>query len=155
MRHTIEEDPDGERLLEGAQGVARAVIAYAQAKGGETGRLLGVDGASEQQLGTTVGRYRLHGWIVGPEGPDADSAVLVSVHRLTPELPGTQALRERFKLTMREVQVACLLMQRMTNEEIAGALGISTHTARHHTESVLLKAGVTSRRALHRMLWGD
>jgi DNA-binding CsgD family transcriptional regulator len=88
-------------------------------------------------------------------GPDGDAAVLVSVHRLTPELPGTQALRERFKLTMREVQVACLLMQRMTNEEIAGALGISTHTARHHTESVLLKAGVTSRRALHRMLWGD
>jgi DNA-binding CsgD family transcriptional regulator len=152
MRRTIEEDPDGEHLLGGAQGVARAVIAYAQAKGGETGRLLGVDDASEQQLGTTVGRYRLHGCIVGPDG---DAAVLVSVHRLTPELPGTQALRERFKLTMREVQVACLLMQRMTNEEIAGALGISTHTARHHTESVLLKAGVTSRRALHRMLWGD
>jgi DNA-binding CsgD family transcriptional regulator len=56
---------------------------------------------------------------------------------------------------VREVQVACLLVQRMTNEEIAGALGISTHTARHHTESVLLKAGVNSRRALHSILRGD
>jgi DNA-binding CsgD family transcriptional regulator len=155
MRRTIEEDPDGERLREGAQGVARAVIAYAQANGGETARLLGVEGDSAQQLGTTFGRYRMHGCIVGPDAPDAGAAVLVSVDRPTPELPGAQALRERFKLTVREVQVACLLVQRMTNEEIAGALGISTHTARHHTESVLLKTGVTSRRALHSMLRGD
>ena len=155
MRRTLEEDPDGERLRERAQDVARAVIACARAKGGEMARLLGVEGDSEQQLGTTLGRYRLHGCVVGPDGPDASAAVLVSVDRLTPELPGTQALRERFKLTVREVQVACLLMQRMTNEEIAGALGISTHTARHHTESVLLKAGVTSRRALRSLLRGD
>jgi DNA-binding CsgD family transcriptional regulator len=155
MRRTLDEDPDRERLLEGAHGVARAVIAHAEANGGETARLLGVEGDSEQQLSTTLGRYRLHGCIVGPDAPDAGAAVLISVDRLTPEVPGIQTLRERFNLTVREVQVACLLVQRMTNEEIAGALGISTHTARHHTESVLLKAGVNSRRALHSVLRGD
>lgn len=155
MRRTLDEDPDRERLLEAAHSVARAVIAQAQANGGETARLLGVAGDSEQQLGTTLGRYRLHGCIVGPDAPDAGTAVLISVDRLTPELPSVQTLRERFNLTVREVQVASLLVHRMTNEEIAGALGISTHTARHHTESVLLKAGVNSRRDLHSVLRGE
>jgi DNA-binding CsgD family transcriptional regulator len=51
-------------------------------------------------------------------------------------------------LTAREREVAALLAARRTNGEIAAALGVSPHTARHHTERVLQKFGVTSRRAL-------
>jgi DNA-binding CsgD family transcriptional regulator len=54
----------------------------------------------------------------------------------------------RPRLTPREREVAALLTLRRTNAEIAAALGVSAHTARHHTESVLRKCGVSSRRRL-------
>lgn len=40
-----------------------------------------------------------------------------------------------------------LLAEGMSNAQVAEALGVSSHTARHHTESVLLKLGVHSRAA--------
>lgn len=54
-------------------------------------------------------------------------------------------LRSRFGLTEQEARVAILLGQRRTNAEIAARLVISPHTARHHTESVLRKLGLSSR----------
>jgi DNA-binding CsgD family transcriptional regulator len=54
------------------------------------------------------------------------------------------------RLTARERQVAALLARRATNAEIAAALGVSPHTARHHTEHVLQKLGLNSRRMLAR-----
>jgi DNA-binding CsgD family transcriptional regulator len=50
-----------------------------------------------------------------------------------------------FHLTPREVQVAYLLAEGRSNAGVAEMLGISEHTARHHTESVLAKLGVRSR----------
>lgn len=52
------------------------------------------------------------------------------------------------RLTPRERQVAALLAARRTNREIAAALDLSLHTARHHTERVLRKCGVSSRRRI-------
>lgn len=54
-------------------------------------------------------------------------------------------LREVFRLTPREARVAMLLAARRTNREIAAALGVSEHTARRHTEKVLLKLDVHRR----------
>ena len=54
-------------------------------------------------------------------------------------------LRARFNLTDRELEVARLLAQGRRNTAIASALGISPHTARHHTQHVLAKLGVHSR----------
>ena len=54
-------------------------------------------------------------------------------------------LAERFSLTRREVQVANLLAQGLSNQAIAQELKISAHTARHHTQRVLSKLGVHSR----------
>ncbi|GLC25498.1 helix-turn-helix transcriptional regulator [Roseisolibacter agri] len=56
------------------------------------------------------------------------------------------ALRARYGFTARESEVARLLGQRLTNAELAAALGVSAHTARHHTERVMAKLGVSSRR---------
>ena len=61
---------------------------------------------------------------------------------------GLAALRARHGLTAREGEVAALLGRRLTNGEIAAALGVSPHTARHHAQRVLEKLGVRSRRAL-------
>jgi DNA-binding CsgD family transcriptional regulator len=155
VRRTLEEDPERDRIMEGVRSVARAVISHAHASGREVAGMLAAPEATRQDARTALARYRLRGCLVGPDTLDAESAVLVSVDRVASEPPTPEALRDRLGLTAREVQVACLLIQRLTNDEIASTLGISTHTARHHTESVLLKAGVNSRRALRKLLLGE
>jgi len=55
-------------------------------------------------------------------------------------------------LTARERQIAVLLISRATNREIAREIGISPHTARHHSQSVLDKLGVRSRSHVRRAL---
>jgi DNA-binding CsgD family transcriptional regulator len=57
----------------------------------------------------------------------------------------TGYLQMKFGLTARETEVARLLAQGKSNVSIAKALGISTHTARHHTQRVLGKLKVHSR----------
>jgi DNA-binding CsgD family transcriptional regulator len=57
----------------------------------------------------------------------------------------TAYLQLQFGLTARETEVAVLLAQGRSNVAIAKTLGISTHTARHHTQRVLGKLNVHSR----------
>jgi DNA-binding NarL/FixJ family response regulator len=57
----------------------------------------------------------------------------------------TAYLQTRFGLTALESQVALLLAQGRSKVAIAKALGISAHTARHHTQRVLGKLKVHSR----------
>jgi DNA-binding NarL/FixJ family response regulator len=52
---------------------------------------------------------------------------------------------ERYGLTRREQEVAELLAEGKSNATIARHLGISAHTARHHTQRVLSKLAVHSR----------
>ena len=54
-------------------------------------------------------------------------------------------LERQYKLTAREVQVAMLLAQGRSNATISKTLGISSHTARHHTQRILIKLNVHSR----------
>jgi DNA-binding CsgD family transcriptional regulator len=48
-------------------------------------------------------------------------------------------------LTAREQEVARLVAAGRSTKEVGGALGISYHTARHHTERVFAKLGVRTR----------
>jgi DNA-binding CsgD family transcriptional regulator/PAS domain-containing protein len=73
------------------------------------------------------------------------STIAVIVQRSgPPSFPAAQ-LRERYRLTEREIQVAQLLSAGKTNSEIATTLGVSVFTARHHTENVMLKLDVRAR----------
>jgi DNA-binding CsgD family transcriptional regulator len=54
-------------------------------------------------------------------------------------------LQEEYGMTPREVEVALLLSEGLSNTALARQLGISPHTARHHTQRVLGKLGVHSR----------
>jgi DNA-binding CsgD family transcriptional regulator len=58
---------------------------------------------------------------------------------------GALALADRYALSLRELEVSLLLAEGRTNVEIAAAVKVSTHTARHHTQHVLGKIGVRSR----------
>lgn len=90
--------------------------------------------------------YRVRGSVL-PQGDSEVPAIVVMLERVD-ALPSDEELRERFGLTRKEVGVARLLAEGMTNTELADALTISPHTARHHTESVLSKLSVPSRRAV-------
>jgi DNA-binding CsgD family transcriptional regulator len=68
-------------------------------------------------------------------------------------LPGT-AIRHCPQLTHRELEVARLLAARRSNYEIAELLHVSRATAKRHTENILLKLGLQSRREVERVI-GD
>lgn len=79
-------------------------------------------------------------------------AELLTERHIVQEEDGTIAarlwqgnLQEQYGLTPREIEVAALLAGGRGNTAIASALGISPHTARHHTQHVLAKLGVHSR----------
>ena len=72
-------------------------------------------------------------------------AIVVVIESLGPPPFPTALLRDRYNLTNREIEVARLLAAGETNLEVAAALGVSAPTARHHTESVMLKLGVNTR----------
>jgi len=59
--------------------------------------------------------------------------------------PAISTLQQQFGMTPREVEVALLLAEGCSNSTLAQRLGISQHTARHHTQRVLVKLGVRSR----------
>ena len=59
--------------------------------------------------------------------------------------PATVNLHIEYGMTPREIEVALLLTEGCSNRRIAHRLGISPHTARHHTQRVLMKLGVHSR----------
>jgi DNA-binding CsgD family transcriptional regulator len=89
-------------------------------------------------LGATVSRTLLGGRV----------AVIVTVRDASPGAPAPlpdEALRARFALTAREIEVARLVGERLSDKEIAARLGISYHTARHHVERVMGKLAVSSR----------
>jgi DNA-binding NarL/FixJ family response regulator len=78
-------------------------------------------------------RHKKHGWILLLMEEPARS-------------PCDYTIMTRYGLTEREIQVARLLVERCSNQEIADALGVTTSTAARHTEHVMRKLGVESRR---------
>lgn len=78
--------------------------------------------------------------------------VLVAIERHPDAYPSYHELRAAFRLTRAEARVATLLAERMSNREIAQELGVTGHTARRHTEKVLLKLGIHRRTDVRREL---
>jgi DNA-binding CsgD family transcriptional regulator len=155
MRRTLDEDPCRDRLQECLRQAARAVAGVTQpGRPAPSGEIRAPAGARQQVEGGS-GHFGVRACLVGPGIVGPDTMVLVTMDPVGPLLPPPDLLHGRYALTPREIQVADLLVQRMTNSEIAATLGISAHTARHHTESVLLKTHVNSRRALRHLLAKD
>jgi DNA-binding CsgD family transcriptional regulator len=107
---------------------------------------------ASQEVSTARGRYIVRGCYLGADLLGERLPVMVTLSRESPALPTIEDLQGRFGLTAREASVALLVADRYSNDEIAATLGISPHTAHHHTERVLGKLGVTSRNRVRRRL---
>jgi DNA-binding CsgD family transcriptional regulator len=68
--------------------------------------------------------------------------------------PVDRDLRRRFQLTPQQVQVALLLRERLSDREIAQALGIALNTASNHVKVVRHKLDATSRRDVPAIIEG-
>jgi len=95
------------------------------------------------QVGALV--YQVRGLIVGEQLLGAEPAVMVSITSAAAEPKSDDALRAEFGLTAREIEVARLLAEGLSNNEIADRLGVRFFTARNHVERTLAKLGVPSR----------
>ena len=89
--------------------------------------------------------YHLRGSAVGQELLGAEPAVLVTMSTSAAEPLSDNVLHDRFGLTTREIQVARLIAEGLSNNEIADRLGVRFFTARNHVERTLAKLDVTSR----------
>lgn len=99
-------------------------------------------------------RYRLVVDLLPPNSR-GERVPIATVERVSEPDLSERALRERFRLTRKESHVARLLAQRRSNAEIAETLSISPHTARRHTENVMLKLNVNSRFSVEAALNGE
>lgn len=61
------------------------------------------------------------------------------------ETPWITDAPEHEPLTPRELEVFELLGKGLSNRDIAGVLGISTHTAKYHVAQILAKVGASTR----------
>ena len=71
---------------------------------------------------------------------------------LGPEPLSDETLAADYDLTPREIQVARLIAEGLSNSEIAERLGVKFFTARNHVERTLAKLGVRSRHRVGPML---
>jgi len=142
----------GARLRSEAQQVAWSVDAAARRArhGGGSSQP-----ACTRDLRLASTTFRLRG-VLPPEsmrGPQG--AVLVTIERNVRAPLTDDELRARFALTAREVEVARLVAQGLSNQEIADRLGVSFFTARNHVERLLVKLGVGNRARVSVVLSGE
>ena len=102
---------------------------------------------NELRIVTTRATYNVRA-IPLPTRAKQQAEVLLLIRRMGIVLPSVASLRLQFRLTPREAQVALLLAKGASDAEVALALGLSVHTARHHGEHVFAKIGIHSRKAL-------
>jgi DNA-binding CsgD family transcriptional regulator/tetratricopeptide (TPR) repeat protein len=68
------------------------------------------------------------------------------LHIAVPHRPRDSTLANPAGLTPRQLQVLELLAEGLSNAEVAERLFVSTRTAEHHVEAILIKLGVSNRR---------
>lgn len=140
-------DPESETVESAIQRVARRFV---RGNGGADTP----DAPPVAVVKTAHSCYRVYGVRSTRDLAEVGAAALILVKPSRAPITTLKGLQDRFDLTPRQAEVAQLLARRKTNPEIADALCISPHTARHHTEAVLQKLDISSRRDVHPRLLG-
>ena len=76
---------------------------------------------------------------------------VIQLKRMLPRPDATLVLRRALDLTDAQANVAYLLILSCSIDAIAERLGISRHTARHHTENIFAKLGSSTRSAVEQI----
>lgn len=145
-------DPEGDRILTETRRLA-GTVATIPLVGAPASSSSGVPPAlpvARTDISTRVACYSLRATRLGRDAEFMERPfdVVVSMARVTRRTPDIEGLVNRFGLTQAEASVALLLARGMSNRDIAQTLAVSTHTARHHTENVLVKLHVHTRAAV-------
>ena len=127
LEKALAREPCREALLDGVRGLAAEALS-SSSKAGAAG------------FAGAAGCYRLSASLA--TGPRSLLVVAVAVPPPPRPSPSPGEVAERLGLTPRQAEVALLLAERRSNKEIAAALSVSVHTARHHVEAVLGRLGV-------------
>ena len=148
-------EPEQARLEAEISSAARTCVAAAWGCR-KLDRAAQLEAATPRSLGRRVafanGVYTVVATALEMDPPVQGEAVAVVVERAASgEFPAL-ALRSRYGLTARELEVTRLLGGGSSNYEIARLLGVSPATARHHTEAVMVKLGVHSRARIPTLL---
>lgn len=153
LEELLATEPDRERVVDETRRLAGSLARIRTCRV-DASEILSAP-AANQELQTRTARYCVRASLVGCGIFGLEDAVLVWLERLTPVLPSHEDLIQRHGLTSREAEVALLLAQGLSNREIADRFSLSTHTVRHHAESVFAKLGIHSRKALGLKLLGE
>ena len=134
-------DPDGAHLGAGLAAFARRLRPLVFARRGEA---FGAD-ATTAAVRTARAEYALRAVLLPSGALGHGDAFLVTVEArgLAAAFPTADALRQRHGLTKREAEVALLVAEGLTNDQIADRLFVSGHTVRHHVESAMGKLELT------------
>ena len=131
------------RILEAVKSKARCLVAELHTRGNDKKHCYL---PASSVVNVVHGMFEIKGSYLCGESISDVISVMVTVRQKPGRLPERNETQDQFKLTQRESNVALLLAKRLSNAEIAELLNISEHTARHHTERVLRKLRVASRK---------
>lgn len=137
FRELITRNGDLEAIRSEARQLARTAAGAPPPRKGATGDAGPAPGRVSEfsARGTS---YRLRASLLRPTESDSSAAALVSLEVVS-GVAVPEHVRVKHRLTPREVQVVELLAEGHSNRRVAEELGVSTHTARHHTGRVLSK----------------
>lgn len=142
-------DTEGDIVIGAMQRIACSMSSHKGSPGESASSALAAAAlAQSHEISTARGRYMLRATLLPAGTCSTGPSVLVLARQLSATLPPAIELRARFGLTGREADVALHLAAGMTDDAIARRIGVSSHTARHHSEHVLVKLGLRSRKGL-------
>ncbi len=134
---------DVERLRSEATQVARRINALMKHAG--VGAPTVTPSSAAREVQTKAGAVQVRGalapaWMFGRE-----HGVIVTLERQSQRGFSDADLRAHFGLTARELEVARLVADGLSNQALAERLGVSFFTARNHVERLLTKLGAQNR----------
>lgn len=141
-------DPEGLLVVDAMQQIAHRMSEKTRFADSTATALTMAALTQNREIRTARNRYLLHPTLLPAGTCSRVASVLVVARSLSPALPSPIELCARFGLTRREADVAVHLAAGMSDDAIARRIGVSPHTARHHSEHVLVKLGLQSRKAL-------
>lgn len=148
--HLLTEEPEAALVEQAVAALARALARSPEHSKTRPDPVETVQATSTVR--TATASYQLQGSHVTAARLGPSRTILIVARRTSVKAVDRAALRGRYGLTPRELDVAALVFDGLSTTDIARRLSISIHTARRHVEQILNKLGVHSRGAAQRLL---